>query len=364
MDGTIAITIDGTLYDVTKFASRHPGGQRVLEKYNGKDATAAFNKVGHSDKARWLLVQLLSDAETAYHNRFFTSKDRGRVHAINGAVLLLFQCVSILRCSPEQFERPSAFACVALFACCVQCITSYRFHTTEFGTIHHYLAIYPILRNQIVLFGFKGVSAIVLDWLGVQSAFSRLMHTILFHAAIDRVTGNGFSTIRGYDRTKVVVGHTPVLEALLWSVKSFLACGTQLIGVSVYLASSTAWRNTGIFSIVTATLMPMFTRTLLVKGLAPPFVYYIVYVGLLTNCYRSFDTDDTMLVLGCAATIALRMLGVNKYAVYCIVAILTFLPTPSHALARSSICIAALVGYGCMFIERRRRLTVDLAPRD
>jgi cytochrome b involved in lipid metabolism len=47
----IIIIIDGYKFDVTDYASQHPGGVRILKKYNGKDATNGFNEStrGHMD---------------------------------------------------------------------------------------------------------------------------------------------------------------------------------------------------------------------------------------------------------------------------------------------------------------------------
>jgi cytochrome b involved in lipid metabolism len=46
----IIIIIDNYKFDVTEYAKIHPGGKKILQKYNNKDATKAFNEVkGHSD---------------------------------------------------------------------------------------------------------------------------------------------------------------------------------------------------------------------------------------------------------------------------------------------------------------------------
>ncbi|PWN53534.1 putative cytochrome b5 [Violaceomyces palustris] len=49
------LLIDGKVYDVSKFMDEHPGGDEVLISEAGKDATEAFEDVGHSDDARSLL---------------------------------------------------------------------------------------------------------------------------------------------------------------------------------------------------------------------------------------------------------------------------------------------------------------------
>ncbi|KAF8365545.1 cytb-5.2 [Pristionchus pacificus] len=44
--------IDGIVYDLTKFADEHPGGDQVLLEQAGRDATEPFNDVGHSADAK------------------------------------------------------------------------------------------------------------------------------------------------------------------------------------------------------------------------------------------------------------------------------------------------------------------------
>ncbi|KAF8607485.1 cytochrome b5 [Ceratobasidium sp. AG-I] len=50
--------IHGKVYDVTKFLDEHPGGDEVITAEGGKDATEAFEDVGHSDEAREILQGL------------------------------------------------------------------------------------------------------------------------------------------------------------------------------------------------------------------------------------------------------------------------------------------------------------------
>jgi len=44
------ISINGKVYDVTKFADEHPGGKKILLKVAGKDASAEYAKF-HSASA-------------------------------------------------------------------------------------------------------------------------------------------------------------------------------------------------------------------------------------------------------------------------------------------------------------------------
>ena len=55
----IWIVIKESVYDVTEFLKKdeHPGGNELIEEYAGKNATKAFNEVGHSIDAKNLLKQ-------------------------------------------------------------------------------------------------------------------------------------------------------------------------------------------------------------------------------------------------------------------------------------------------------------------
>ncbi|KAG9011812.1 hypothetical protein FRB94_007538 [Tulasnella sp. JGI-2019a] len=49
------VLIHGKIYAATKFLDEHPGGDEVILAEAGKDATEAFEDVGHSDEAREVL---------------------------------------------------------------------------------------------------------------------------------------------------------------------------------------------------------------------------------------------------------------------------------------------------------------------
>jgi cytochrome b involved in lipid metabolism len=55
----IIVYIDDYKFDVTEYASKHPGGKRILKKYNNKDATEMFNDStrGHMDEYVLELMQ-------------------------------------------------------------------------------------------------------------------------------------------------------------------------------------------------------------------------------------------------------------------------------------------------------------------
>ncbi|KAL5277491.1 CYB5A family protein [Megaselia abdita] len=51
------MVIHDKVYDLTKFRSEHPGGDDVLDEYAGKEASKAFDDVGHSSDAVEMMAQ-------------------------------------------------------------------------------------------------------------------------------------------------------------------------------------------------------------------------------------------------------------------------------------------------------------------
>merc|ERR1712186_94228 len=56
-DKSVWMVIHDKVYDVTKFLDEHPGGEEILIESAGKDATEAFEDVGHSAGAREMMEE-------------------------------------------------------------------------------------------------------------------------------------------------------------------------------------------------------------------------------------------------------------------------------------------------------------------
>ncbi|KAL9537559.1 hypothetical protein MBANPS3_011665 [Mucor bainieri] len=62
--GDLWLVIEGKVYNATTFAADHPGGERAIYEEAGKDATEAFNDIGHSEAAHeWLNDYYIGDLE-------------------------------------------------------------------------------------------------------------------------------------------------------------------------------------------------------------------------------------------------------------------------------------------------------------
>jgi len=52
---SVWVLIHNDIYDVTPFLNEHPGGEEVLIEQAGKEASEAFEDVGHSSDAREMM---------------------------------------------------------------------------------------------------------------------------------------------------------------------------------------------------------------------------------------------------------------------------------------------------------------------
>ncbi|XP_014279272.1 cytochrome b5 isoform X2 [Halyomorpha halys] len=67
------IVIHNSVYNVTEFLNEHPGGEEVLLEQAGRDATEAFEDVGHSSDARDMMKKF-KIGEIAEEDRVQTEK--------------------------------------------------------------------------------------------------------------------------------------------------------------------------------------------------------------------------------------------------------------------------------------------------
>ncbi|KAI0772087.1 cytochrome b5 [Trametes elegans] len=84
---SLYILLQEKVYDVTKFLDEHPGGDEVILAEAGRDATEAFEDVGHSDEARALLKDMLvGDFEKTDELKTKSSSSSNSSNAVNTAV--------------------------------------------------------------------------------------------------------------------------------------------------------------------------------------------------------------------------------------------------------------------------------------
>ncbi|GAN06956.1 cytochrome b5 type B-like isoform X1 [Mucor ambiguus] len=104
------MTIHNKVYNITEFVQEHPGGEEVLLDEAGKDATEAFEDIGHSDEAREILEKyLIGTLDEASQNSTY------KFNVIRAGEL------------PEEKKQSGSFLRVILPALAVVGVIAYKF---------------------------------------------------------------------------------------------------------------------------------------------------------------------------------------------------------------------------------------------
>ncbi|KAF1801018.1 cytochrome b5-like heme/steroid binding domain-containing protein [Mucor lusitanicus] len=104
------MTIHNKVYNITEFVVEHPGGEEVLLDEAGKDATEAFEDIGHSDEAREILEKyLIGTLDEASQNSTY------KFNVIRAGEL------------PEEKKQSGSFLRVILPALAVVGVIAYKF---------------------------------------------------------------------------------------------------------------------------------------------------------------------------------------------------------------------------------------------
>lgn len=93
-------------------SKQHPGGDEVLVTEAGKDATEAFEDVGHSEDARALLGPMLVGELEGGVSRNPSSPHRFGCHGCHGTARLQYQT----QCCPFQVVKNRAGPCTGTSA--------------------------------------------------------------------------------------------------------------------------------------------------------------------------------------------------------------------------------------------------------
>ncbi|CAM9292164.1 unnamed protein product [Phaeothamnion confervicola] len=82
-DWRLLVVIHGSLYDLTYFAARHPGGEGILSEYDRRDCTTEFERYLHSETARAMMRAYIAwDAEAVVGGRGGLSWRRRRSSSV------------------------------------------------------------------------------------------------------------------------------------------------------------------------------------------------------------------------------------------------------------------------------------------
>lgn len=239
-------------YNIHDFLPHHPGGRSILEKFENKDITRAFDDIGHSAFARSKLkTYILSDKSIVIEpvtlktankidanfviKKLFTKEDKDMIHKTLGFLSLCSYSYRYLYVYPTTGGlgfTGTVFDWLTLLLHFLLSFSSLIFHVVEKRIVSNPLIIYQEYRMHAIVFTCRGVGITVFGLLQymlteTQARFALSLLMIAIHGTVDYITvlygTPGITTVRNDDD-----GTIPYVK-LFFAFYQVLAMSSHLI---------------------------------------------------------------------------------------------------------------------------------------
>ena len=215
-------------FDIYDYLVEHPGGRSILEKYEDKDITRAFDDIGHSDFARNKMKQFLVTDKSVHIptkvtikgnkidskfviRKLFTKEDSNNIHKILGFASLLSYVYRYCWVYPRTGTLGFTGTAFDWFTFALHFLlssSSLIFHVVEKRIISNPLIIYQEYRLHAIIFTLRGLLVSVfglyqhhLTTFQARIALAAMLYTL--HAIVDWITMKygtpGITTVRNDD---------------------------------------------------------------------------------------------------------------------------------------------------------------------
>jgi hypothetical protein len=344
-------------YNVANFISKHPGGQNVILEYKDKDITAAFDHIGHSDDAKFLLFKRLvksdeeiieeeknkrkasleeledlklseekdifSEKEIIKKGKFivrklFTEEDKYFVHKILGFLSLIsfiYRYFYVMPSSQSLGFGKDFFSYLTLTLHMLLSTSSLIFHVLTYRIPEKPLIIYEEYRIHAILFTLRSFIVAVIginqDYMSKQTSSLLLVFSILaIHLLVDYVTQihgtPGMTAVRVLNKDTGVI----YLGKRFYGYYQFLALASHLVLTE---RSGDLGFNT-IIAIQSSAFFMTLQRKNITGVKAHAFFYALC---LFVSSYYIFLSKDLMFFALVAFLFALRAgFNLNKYVIW------------------------------------------------
>lgn len=361
IDEECIITIHGSRYNLTAWANAHPGGPGILKRFNGRDASKAFEAAHHSAEAYAMLKDFrieeldpdqanggtettstvekrLSPAEKKgwrVRRKLFTKEDPIGVHKYLGLFCLLN---FIARYRQMYFGDPAAglgslghpfFSIACLLPHALLSLSSLIFHTVPKERVVGKPMIWQEYRVHNIIFGIRSVLTALATSLVIKTHHhpSARRLGLIFCGACVLVANWGADLAT--DKLRVVSAESTTATMPYWEgcsiatqkrFKGFYAYCQFLATLACLACGNPSWSLAVLLPIQMASLL----LTLVRKGLLSAKGFHYGYTASLLAPYfvgfRSWTHSGgyefpAVLVLG-YAMYQLRRRGVNKFVLW------------------------------------------------
>jgi Cytochrome b5-like Heme/Steroid binding domain len=368
VDVPCIIVIGAKTYNMTTWAKAHPGGVKVLQKFNGKDAMKAFDAAGHSNHAMEMLkdfevvsspqeqharsavsthgssedtktcpVVLLSRKQPRWRMKLFTKEDPIGIHKYCGVFVLLhfaFRFYHMLFGDPSAGfggrlgKGPAIYAPLCLIPHAMLSLSSLIFHTVPKERVVGKPMIWQEFRVHNIAFAMRSILATLFTWLSLSMSHNsptlrNTRMTILAVSTVVLVTqavADKATQLLRVNTNESTTATMPYWEGCSVETqrrfKSFYAMCQFDATLACLSVANPAWGFAVLLPIQLASLL----MTLVRKSLLSPKGYHVCYTVSLVLpylvAYRSVGMPAVSLLGLGWVLYQLRRRGINKYALW------------------------------------------------
>lgn len=290
-------------------ANAHPGGATILRKFNGKDATNAFKRIGHSQHAVDLLDKFAKEekgssgtvskkhqtkptaAPGSWKKRLFTREDPQNIHKCCGLFVLLHFAYRFYQMlfsdisagfGTRTGQGPS-FACMlCLIPHAVLSLSSLIFHTVPKERIVGSPMIWQEFRAHSIIFALRSIVNTVLVWTSVYFDHAYPVRKITLVLSSATILLAIYAADEATKRLSVCNSESTTATMPYWEgcsmatqrrFKSFYALCQFLATMACMSHSNPCWP----FSVMLPIQLAALLMTLVRKSFISAWTYHIVY---------------------------------------------------------------------------------------
>ena len=251
-------------YDIANFINKHPGGTKVLIPYKDKDITTAFDHIGHSESAKFMLFKReVGKTEVSQENqdqevktmetskfiirKMFTEEDKYYFHKVFGLLSLINFMYRYFYVFPKtgtlgyisetnELDYYAIFNYITLAIHMILSSSSLIFHVLTHRIVENPLIIYEEYRIHAILFTFR---AILVSLLGMNKhrfendnyfKITLVLSLLIIHLLVDLTTKKfgekGTTAVRVRDLDQRIIVY---YGKRFYAFYQFAALGSHLI---------------------------------------------------------------------------------------------------------------------------------------
>lgn len=348
------IIIDKRIYNISSYIEEHPGGIDIILQYAGKDATDAYDEIGHSSIANNILnkyaigtlnntsIQLLREnINIKQIKKLFTKQDKiGKffnIHKSLGIFCLFHYIYRFSTCIYDQIVYnnwdgrfdTSYKSLLLVWIHAVLSFSSLIFHVPNKQTKKP--MIWKEFRTHNILFAMRSILCFTIYWLSLHFNLIKT-HQLILQGLIVLITFKIADIITARMRIENSESTTRTLP--YWencnklTVKSF----KYYYMLSQFHATLACLNDTSLllsFSVMFPIQFASLLMTLVRKGLITTKMYHISYLLSLILPYLLFFNLHSVqfncrmgifsFLIGNLLTLIRRQLHINKYLIWSIV---------------------------------------------